>query len=136
MKTRDSRKKSIDPGARQDGGSGREWLGLAALLAVGLLSRLAFVTAFPTIQISDFNGLVEFGIWMRDRGITVGGFFWELLSPGLPLILSLILRVFPFAPQTVGRLATAVATGLLPVFPYLLWRGVQPRWVRLLAGGL
>jgi hypothetical protein len=136
LKTRDSRKKSIDPGARQDGGSGREWLGLAALLAVGLLSRLAFVTAFPTIQISDFNGLVEFGIWMRDRGITVGGFFWELLSPGLPLILSLILRVFPFAPQTVGRLATAVATGLLPVFPYLLWRGVQPRWVRLLAGGL
>ena len=136
MKALDPRKENIDPGARQDGGARREWLGLALLLAAGLLSRIAFVTVFPTTPISDFNGLLEFGLWMRDRSIVNGGFFWDLFSPGLPLILSLILRVFPAAPETAARLSTAVATGLLPLFPYLLWRGVQPRWVRLLAGGL
>jgi hypothetical protein len=136
LKTRDPQKESIDPGARQDGGARREWLGLALLLAAGLLSRLVFVTVFPTTPISDFNGLVQFGLWMRDRSIVTGGFFWDLFNPGLPLILSLILRVFPSAPETAARLSTAIATGLLPVFPYLLWRGVQPRWVRLLAGGL
>jgi len=136
LKTLDPRKQNIDPGARQGGGARREWLGLAALLAAGLLSRLAFVTVFPTKPYSDFLGLLEFGLWMRDRSIVTGWFFWDLFNPGLPLILSLILRLFPAAPETAARLATAAATGLLPVFPYLLWRGVHPRWVRLLAGGL
>ncbi|HET7042455.1 MAG TPA: hypothetical protein VFI13_10565, partial [Gemmatimonadales bacterium] len=109
---------------------------LAVLLAAGLLPRLAFVTVFPTIPISDFSALLLFGLSMRDHSVVAGGFFWDLLNPGLPLILSLILRVFRGDPATVARLSTAVVTGLLPVFPYLLWRGVQPRWVRLLAGGL
>ncbi len=112
----------------------REWLGLALLVAAGLGLRLAFVTVFPTLPFSDFRGLLEFALRMRDFSPTTGGFYWDYFNPGLPLILSLILRAVPAAPETAARLSTAVATGLLPVFPYLLWRGVQPRWVRLLAG--
>lgn len=113
-----------------------EWLGLIALLAAGLLPRLAFVTLFPTRPVSDFRALVDFGLAMRDHSVATGGFYWDLLNPGLPLTLSLILRLFPASPDAAARLATAVATGLLPVLPFLLWRGIQPRWVRLLAGGL
>ncbi len=124
------------PEARPGGDPRREWLGLAALLATGLLLRLAFVTAFPTLPVSDFRGLLDFGLWMRDRSIVTGAYYWDFFSPGLPLILSLLLRVFRADPEATARLSTAVATGLLPAFPYLLWRGAQPRWVRLLAGGL
>jgi hypothetical protein len=136
---RDSRKKTIEPATRQgeySRGAQREWLGLALLLAAGLLLRLAFVTAFPTRPVSDFSALVQFGLLMRDRSVVEGGFYWDLLSAGLPLILSVLFRLFPDSPETAARLATAIATGLLPALPYLLWRGVQPRWVRLLAGGL
>ncbi len=111
-------------------------LGLALLLSAGLLTRLVFVWTFPTEPVSDFRSLVDFGIWMRDRGITAGGFYWDLLSPGLPLTLSLLFRVFPDSPDSAARLATAVATGILPALPFALWRGVQPFRVRLLAGGL
>lgn len=130
---RDSRKTTPAQTARWDR---REWLGLLALLAAGLLPRLAFVTLFPTRPVSDFRALVDFALAMRDHSVVTGGFYWDLLSPGLPLTLSLILRLFPASPDAAARLATAVATGLLPILPFLLWRGVQPRWVRLLAGGL
>jgi hypothetical protein len=129
-------KRNTEPRSRRRGDARREWLGLAALLAAGLLFRIAFVTVFPTLPISDFRSLLDFSLWMRDRSVVAGGYFWDLLNPGLPLFLSLILRMFPAAPETVARLSTAIVTGLLPVFPYLLWRGVQPRWVRLLAGGM
>lgn len=136
MKALDPEKKSIDPGARQDGDARRELLGLATLLAAGLLLRLAFVTVFPTRPFSDFRALLELALLMRDRSLTVPGYYWDLLNPGLPLILSLLLRLFPADPEATARVSTAVATGLLPALPYLLWRGVQPRWVRLLAGGI
>lgn len=121
---------------RQDGGTRGEWLGLAAVLAAGLLPRLAFVTLFPTRPLSDFRGLLDFGLWMRDSSVTNGGYFWNFFNPGLPLILSLILRAFPASPETAARLSTAIATGIVPALPFLLWRGVQPRWVRLLAAGM
>jgi hypothetical protein len=133
---RGSRKKTIEQKTRQDEDPRWEWLGLAVLLAAGLLSRIAFVTLFPTRPVSDFRALVDFALRMRDQSLVTGGFYWDLLSPGLPVTLSLLLRLFPASPDTAARLATAVATGLLPGLPYLLWRGVQPRWVRLLAGGL
>lgn len=121
-------------GAREGDTGRREWLGLALLAAAGLGLRLAFVTVFPTLPFSDFRGLLDFALRMRDLSPTAAGFYWDYFNPGLPLILSLILRAFPAAPETAARLSTAIATGLLPIFPYLLWRGVQPRWVRLLAG--
>lgn len=114
----------------------REAFGLALLLSAGLLTRIAFVWTFPTQPVSDFRSVVYFGVLMRDSSITAGGKLWDLLSPGLPLVLSWIFRVFPDSPESVARFSTAVATGLLPALPYLLWRGVQPFWVRLLAGGL
>jgi hypothetical protein len=140
---RDSRKKTIEPATRQgayfreESRGGRwEWLGLALLLAAGLLPRLAFVAAFPTRPISDFRALVDFGLRMRDQSVFVDGFYWDLLGPGVPLTLSLLLRLFPASPESTARLATAIATGLLPLLPYLIWRGVQPRWARLTAGFL
>ena len=113
----------------------REALWLSLVLAAGLLARLAVVTAFPVQPVSDFRSLLDFGLWMRDRSVVTGGYFWDLLNPGLPLILSLLLRIFPGSPETVGRLATAVATGLVPALPFALWRGVLPLRVRLLAAG-
>ena len=108
----------------------------AFLLIAGLLARLTFVQVFPTLPVSDFRGLVAFGLWMRDRSLTTGGYFWDYFNPGLPLVLSFLFRIFPRDPDATARLATAVSTGLLPLFPFLLWRGVLPRRVRLLAGGM
>jgi hypothetical protein len=58
-----------------------------------------------------------------------------MFNPGVPLVLSGLFRIFPsIDPAAVARLATAVACGLLPVLPFLIWRGVLPLWLRLLAG--
>ncbi|HWZ86366.1 MAG TPA: hypothetical protein VN032_09195 [Thermoanaerobaculia bacterium] len=55
-------------------------------------------------------------------------------NPGLPLMLSLLFRIFPGGIAGVARVATATATGLVPVLPFLLWRPVLAfRW-RFLAG--
>jgi hypothetical protein len=128
-------KENIEPGMRQ-GWFAREgaWLGL--VLAAGLLPRLAFVTLFPTRAFSDFNVLVEFGLFLRDRSLAAPGFYWDLFNPGLPMALSLLFRVFPGSPEDAARIATAVLTGLVPMLPFLLWRGVLPLPSRLLASGL
>ncbi|RPH57398.1 hypothetical protein EHM82_01385, partial [bacterium] len=113
-----------------------EVLGLLALLAAGLGTRLAFVHLLPVLPISDFRALLDFALQMRDGSLTLGGFYWAALNPGLPLLLSPLLRIVPDSPEATARLATAVITGLLPAFPFLLWRGVLPLSIRLLAGGL
>lgn len=114
----------------------REVWGFSCILSAGLLARLVLVWVFPTRPVSDFQGLVEFGLWMRDHSVTTGGYFWDLFNPGLPLILSQLLRIFPGTAEGTARLSTAVATGFMPVLPFVLWRGVQPFWVRCLAGGM
>lgn len=113
---------------------GRELALGALILASGLGARLSFVRLFPTRPISDFSSFVDFAVWMRDHSWIQGSWHWEYLNPGLPLILSILLRLFPGEPGDVARLATAVACGLLPLLPFLLWRGVLPLWVRSLAG--
>jgi hypothetical protein len=112
----------------------REAAALLLLLLLGLAPRLAFVTRFPTIPFSDFNALVLFGQHLHDHGPIANGWFWEYFNPGLPVVLSVLFRIFPGDPANVARLATAFACGLLPVLPFLIWRGVLPFWVRLLAG--
>src|SRR6185295_13421760 len=108
---------------------------LILLLILGVGLRLAFISRFPTIPFSDFNALVAFGQYLRYQGLISNGWFWEYFNPGLPLILSGLFRIFPcIDPGSVARLATAFACGLLPVLPFLIWRGVLPFWVRLLAG--
>jgi hypothetical protein len=112
----------------------RETLGFLLLLILGLAPRLAFVTRFPTIAFSDFNTIVAFGQHLHDHGIFTNGWFWEYFNPGLPLVLAALFGIFPGDPGSVARVATALACGLLPILPFLIWRGVLPFWLRLLTG--
>lgn len=114
----------------------REAAGAAALVLAGVGLRLAVAAAFPTEPVSDFRGLVLFGVRLRDEGLAVPGWHWVQFSPGLPLILSLLFRVFPHGVAAVARSATAVAAGLVAVVPYVLWRPILARRWRLLAGAL
>lgn len=113
----------------------QERLGLVLLLVLGLAPRLVVTSSFPTIPFSDFRGLVDFGLGIRDHGLTYHSVGWEFLNPGLPLILSVLFRLAPrVSPDVVARLATVMATGLLPILPFLIWRGALPFRVRVLAG--
>ena len=113
----------------------QERLAVVLLLILGVAPRLAMVSRYPTIPISDFRSLVAFGLDLRDHGLTYPSSGWEYLNPGLPLILSGLFRLAPHAnPDAVARLATAVAMGLLPLLPFLIWRGVFSFRVRVLAG--
>jgi hypothetical protein len=95
---------------------------------------LAFCAAFPTDPVSDFRGLVLFGLRLRDEGLAVPGWHWVQFNSGLPLILSVLFRVFPRGISGVARIATATATGVVPVLPFLIWRPILAwRW-RFLAG--
>jgi hypothetical protein len=114
--------------------SARETVAFLLLLILGLAPRLAFVSSFPTIPVSDFNVLVLFGQHLHDHGLLANGWFWEYFNPGLPVLLSVLFRIFHGDPGSVARMATAIACGLLPVLPFLIWRGVLPFWVRLTAG--
>jgi hypothetical protein len=112
-----------------------EIVGLLLLLILGVATRLAFVSRFPTIPVSDFQFLIVFGQYLRDHGLISNGWFWEFFNPGLPLLLCGLFRIFPGAdPQSLARLATVLVCGLLPILPFLIWRGVLPFWARLLAG--
>src|SRR5262249_52192249 len=113
----------------------REALAFFLLLIAGMAPRLAFVLHFPTIPLSDAEGLVNFGVFLRDHGLTTPVWFWEQFNPGLPLLLSFLFRIFAHAdPGAVARVATAVVCGFLPLVPFGMWRGVYPLWVRILAG--
>lgn len=112
----------------------KELLALLLLLILGIVPRLAFALRYPTIPVSDFASLVFFGQNLRDHGLIIPGWFWEFFNPGLPLVLSVIFRIFPGDPGAVARISTAIACGLLPLLPFLIWRRVLPLWVRLLAG--
>ena len=114
----------------------REAAAAAALVLVGVGLRLVVVALFPTEPLSDFRGLVLFGVRLRDEGLAVPGWQWVQFSPGLPLILSGLFRLFPHGVVAVARNATAVATGLLPLAPFLLWRRVLGLRARFFAGAL
>jgi len=101
---------------------------------LGLVPRLAFVHAFPTRPVSDFQSIVEFALYLRDHSWITNGWYWEYFSPGLPVVLSVLFRIFPGSPDDAARLATAVVCGLMPLLPFVIWRGVTPLWVRTLAG--
>jgi hypothetical protein len=115
---------------------GQEPLAFALLLLLGLIPRIAFVALFPVRPVSDFHNLVGFALQMRDVSWTAPSWHWIYFSPGLPLALSLVLRLFPGPPDDVARTATAVVCGLTPLLPFALWRGVASFRVRLLAGTL
>src|SRR6516164_7543770 len=93
----------------------REAIGAVALATAGVGVRLWFGARFPTEPISDFRGLVMFGLQLRDGGITAPSPYWTQFSVGLPLLLAGLFHAFPNHVTAVARIATAGATGLVPL---------------------
>ena len=111
----------------------KELAWLAIILVAGLLPRLAFAHGFPTLPISDFRFLVDFATAFQSDLLAKGADQWRQLSPGLPLLLSLVLRLYPRSPEATGRLATVILTSLVPLLPFLIWRGGFRLRTRLVA---
>jgi hypothetical protein len=109
-------------------------LGVLALLLLGVGSRLAFTRAFPTLPFSDFQALIGFGKHLLASGPAAPGWFWIQLNPGLPMLVALLFRVLPDGGPAAARESTAIWTGLLPLFPFLMWRGALSFPLRLFAG--
>jgi hypothetical protein len=117
------------------GNPAREALAAALLLLAGVGTRVVFAAAFPAQAFSDFRALIDFGMELSARGPAAPTWHWIQFNPGLPMILS-VLGLAGRSPESAARLATAVATGLLPLLPFFLWRGVLAlRW-RFAAGAL
>src|SRR5215207_5132824 len=100
---------------------GQELTWLVLILVLGLSLRLLFITFFPTTPFSDFLSLLNFAIVFRDDWMAKNAWQWRFFSPGLPFILSVILRFVHGSPEVIGRWTTALITGLTPALPYLLW---------------
>lgn len=107
------------------------WFGLVALL--GVLTRLVFILVFPTQPISDFLFILNFARVLAQDVLAPGSPMWQILGPGTSFFLSLFLRVLPFPPEVVARSLTATLTGLLPLLPFLLWKGVFSLRARVVA---
>jgi hypothetical protein len=115
-------------------GHRRELLAATGLLALGVLPRILLAATLPTLAFSDFRALIEFGRLMGEKGWAVESWHWIQFNPGLAMVLSVLFRVVPQDHETVARLATAAATGVLPLLPFFLWRPILSlRW-RFLAG--
>lgn len=115
----------------------REPAAFLLLLFLGLGLRLAVVTRYPTIPVSDFRNLISFAQQLRDGGLLgrQTPWFWEGFNIGLPLILCGLFKMFPrLDPVDIARVATAAVNGLLPLLPFFLWRGVLSFRLRVLAG--
>ncbi len=113
----------------------REVLAAAVLLALGVGTRWIFATRYPATAFSDFRALLEFGRVIAGQGLAADTWHWIQFNPGLPMILAL-LSGFSASSEPAARMATAVATGLVPLLPFFLWRPVLAlRW-RFLAGAL
>ena len=114
----------------------RETLAFLLLLILGLAPRLAIVSRFPTIPVSDFHNLIYFGLQLRDGGLTRSApWFWQGFNVGLPLVLCGLFKMFrSYDPAAVARLATVLVNALLPLLPFFIWRGVVSLRLRVLAG--
>ena len=110
------------------------WAILLLVLALG--PRLAFVHRFETLPVSDFRGVLDFAIAFTEQGLAPQGYYWETFNIGPAMGLAAALWISPADPETTARVATAVWTGLMALLPFLIWRGVLPFWVRVLAGGM
>jgi hypothetical protein len=111
-----------------------ELTGAAFLLTLGVLPRLLFVTFYPSRPVSDFYNILKLALSFEKDFLARGNIYWNYFSAGLPLALSFLFRILPFQPQDIARWATAVASGLPAVVPFLLWRRIFSTQVRLLAG--
>jgi hypothetical protein len=104
------------------------------LAAAGVGVRLVIVRAFPAAPRFDSQALIAFGRVFHDRGLFPDSYYWTHFGPGVPMILSLLDGVFAANIAGAARTATAIATGLLGVLPFWIWRSVLAYGWRLLAG--
>ena len=111
----------------------QELVWLILIMIAGLYPRLIFITSFPSRPISDFLNILDFSILLRDDWLAKNAWQWHFFSPGLPLLLSGILRFVHGSPEAIGRWATAFSTGLVPVLPYILWKDVFRLRTRIFA---
>jgi len=109
-----------------------EWIWAALLLAVGVGLRLAWVTLFPTIPISDFRAIVDFAVAFSESVSPQGVWQWQQFNAGMPMALSVLFRMGLAPPEEVARYATAIVTGVLPLIPYFVWRDVVRFRIRVL----
>jgi len=104
-------------------GPRRELAAAVGLAFAALGTRVGFVTAYPTVPVSDFVTLVLFAEAFARDGFATGFWGWQYLNPGLPLGLSLVLRAVHGDLLVVARYTTAVVTGLAALCPFVIWRG-------------
>jgi len=110
----------------------RELVWLSLVLLAGLLPRLLFFTFFPTQPVSDFLNLLNFAIKLRENIFASGSILWNFFNVGTPFLLSLFLRLTPLSPPAAARTITVLGMGLLPLFPFLLWKHVFTLRTRVL----
>src|SRR5688572_1877694 len=102
----------------------RALAGCLGILALGVAPRLLFALAFPTQPISDFRAVHDFAVAFRDQPPLAPGEHWRNFNPGAPMLLAPVLAVFPADTIAAARLATAIATGCLPLLPWVLCSGL------------
>ena len=111
------------------------YLGIAILI-LSMSIRVWFSFLFPAQPVSDFRAIVDFAVEFS-KDIFSGYYAWRSISPGLPVILSLLINIFSqIPPEAIGRWATVMITGFTPIIPYLAWKGIFPYRVRVFAGFL
>jgi hypothetical protein len=108
---------------------------VAALLLVGVGSRIIIVSLFPARPTSDFAMLLELAKALRDGGPGATHPSWRWFNGGVPTLLSLALLIVPGSPEAIARCVTAFVTGIVGALAFLLLRPAVPRWVACLAGG-
>lgn len=104
------------------------------LLLVAFLPRIGFVSIFPSHPTSDFQNLINFGLSFKLDWLAKGNIYWKYFSAGLPLILSLLFRIFPYDPEVISRWATVFITGSTALIPFLVWRDTLSLRARVIAG--
>ena len=99
----------------------------------GVLPRLLFAHYFPSQPVSDFKAIIDFANEFS-KNIFSNYYAWRSISPGLPLILSFLFRIFSTStPASIARWCTVLFTGLTPLLPYLIWRDIFSHRVRITA---
>jgi len=111
-----------------------EITGFFLILLAGVMPRLIFVNAYPNHAISDFYNIFDLALSFEQDILAKGNIYWQYFSAGLPFILSILFRVIPYPSEDVARWATAVISGLPAVLPFLIWKDILSRRVRILAG--
>jgi hypothetical protein len=119
----------VSPGWVEAAWAGGLWL-------VALASRAAVQTWLPTVPVSDFRSVLDLAAAFTQPRSASTEVLWDLLNPGVPMLLAPCLAWLPASPEAVARWVSVLLSSSLCLLPLLLWRGVLPNRVRRLAGCL